>query len=156
MPKTKIIIQGPFLEKADLCEPVLRSLPEWFGIEEANLHYLDAIDRLPTFLALNGNQVMGFLTILQHYPKSAEVFVTGVLPQYHRRGIGRALMRKAEAYLSQQGVEYLQVKTLSESHPDEGYAQTRTFYLAMGFQPLEELKTLWDEANPALLLVKKL
>ena len=156
MSKTKIIIQGPFLEKADLCEPVLRSLPEWFGIEETNLHYLDAIDRLPTFLAMNGNQVMGFLTILQHYPKSAEVFVTGVLPQYHRRGIGRALLRKAEAYLCQQGVEYLQVKTLSESHPDEGYAQTRTFYLAMGFQPLEELKTLWDEANPALLLIKKL
>jgi ribosomal protein S18 acetylase RimI-like enzyme len=156
MPKTKIIIQGPFLEKADLCEPVLQSLPEWFGIEDANLHYLDAIDRLPTFLAMNKNQVMGFLTILQHYPKSAEVFVAGVLPQYHRRGIGRALLRKAEAYLSQQGVEYLQVKTLSESHPDEGYAQTRAFYLAMGFQPLEELKTLWDEANPALLLVKKL
>jgi hypothetical protein len=30
-----ILIQGPFTNLGDLCEPVLRSLPEWFGIEEA-------------------------------------------------------------------------------------------------------------------------
>jgi len=156
MSSTKITIEGPSLGKADLCEPVLRSLPEWFGIEEANAHYLDAIDRLPTFIAGNGEHVMGFLTIYEHFPKSAEVFVTGVLPQFHRRGLGRALLRAAETYLRKTGVEYLQVKTLSESHADEGYAQTRAFYLAMGFQPLEEIKTLWNEDNPALLLIKKL
>ena len=50
----------------------------------------------------------------------------------------------------------LQVKTLSESHPDAGYAKTRAFYRAMGFHPLEEFKTLWGEANPCLLMVKKL
>ncbi len=156
MPPTKISIQGPLLGKADLCEPVLRSLPEWFGNEDANLHYLDAIDQLPTFLAGNGTLVLGFLTVFQHYPKSAEIFVAGVMPQYHRRGLGRALLKAAENNLREQGVEYLQVKTLSESHPDAGFARTRAFYLAMGFRPLEELKTLWDDNNPALLLIKKL
>ena len=53
-------------------------------------------------------------------------------------------------------VEYLQVKTLGPSHPDENYASTRAFYLAMGFRPLEEFKHIWDEHNPCLIMVKKL
>jgi len=154
----KISIQGPYLGKADLCEPILRALPEYFGIEEANLYYLDAIDRLPTFLAFNGSldRVVGFLTIYRHFSKSAEIYVTGVHPDNHRQGLGRALMESAEAYLRKQGIEYLQVKTLSDSRPDEGYAQTRAFYLAMGFTPLEEFPTLWNASNPALLLIKKI
>ena len=122
------------------------------------MDYLDAIDRLPTFLAFNSgsNQVVGFLTVYSHFPKAAEIYVTGIHPDFHRQGLGSALMQAAEAYLRKQGVEYLQVKTLSDSHPDEGYAQTRAFYLARGFTPLEEFKTLWNKANPALLLIKKL
>ncbi|HBX68213.1 MAG TPA: N-acetyltransferase [Chloroflexi bacterium] len=154
----KISVQGPFLEKADFCEPILHALPEWFGIEEANQDYLDAIDRLPTFLALSREpeRVIGFLTIYRHFPTAAEIYVAGVHPDYHRRGWGRALLQAAEAYLRKQGIEYLQVKTLSPSNPDLGYAQTRAFYLAMGFTPLEEFKSLWNENNPALLLIKKL
>jgi ribosomal protein S18 acetylase RimI-like enzyme len=151
-------IRGPLFEQADLCEPILRMLPEWFGQEEANLQYLDAIDRLPTFLAVDHSQatILGFLTLYQHFPKAAEVYITGVHPDYHRQGIGRALLHYVEDYLRKNGVEYLQVKTLSESHPDEGYAKTRAFYSAVGFTPLEEIKALWDESNPALILIKKL
>lgn len=156
IPDLKINIVGPSLGKANLCEPVLRALPDWFGLEESNQHYLEAIDQMPTFLALDQNFVVGFLTMKQHYPKAVEVYVTGVLPQFHRRGIGCALLIAAEKHLCERDVEYLQVKTLSESHPDEGYVKTRAFYLAMGFLPLEEFKTLWDENNPALLLVKKI
>ena len=156
MAGNKIKIRGPLLEQADLCEPVLRALPEWFGIESANLHYLDAIDRLPTFLALKDESVVGFMTVYQHYPQAAEIFVTGVHPDYHRKGVGRAMLQATEAYLRKKGVKYLQVKTLSDSHPDEGYALTRAFYRAVGFQPLEEFPTLWDENNPCLLSVKYL
>ena len=161
-PKTKFnqtkSIHGPMLGKADLCEPILRMLPEWFGQEETNLQYLDAIDRLPTFLAVdNSNEtILGFLTIYQHFPEAAEVYITGVHPDYHRQGIGRALLHYVENYLRKKGVNYLQVKTLGASHPDEGYAKTREFYFAVGFTPLEEIKTLWDESNPALILIKKL
>ena len=66
------------------------------------------------------------------------------------------MLRHVEARLRRDGVEYLQVKTLSASRPDEGYAQTRRFWLACGFVPLEEFPTLWDPANPALQLVKAL
>jgi hypothetical protein len=66
------------------------------------------------------------------------------------------LRQEAEVYLKSQGVEYLQVKTLSPSNPDPAYAQTRTFYLAMGFRPLEEFEQIWDGHNPCLILVKRL
>ena len=151
---SKILIQGPFLEQSQRCEPVLRSLSEWFGLEDANQHYLESIDNMPTFLALNEDEVVGFLTVFQHYPTAAEIYVTGVASQYHRHGLGRAMLNAAEEYLRDLGVQFLQVKTLSASHPDEGYAKTRAFYRAVGFHPLEEFKTLWGEANPCLLLIK--
>ncbi len=154
--KPEFTICGPRQGAASRCEPVLRALPQWFGIEAANQHYLEAIDRLPTFLAEREAEVIGFLTLKQHFPQAAEIYVTGIHPQFHRRGLGRALLASAEASLRAGGVEYLQVKTLSASHSDENYAKTRAFYLAMGFRPLEEFPTLWGEANPCLLLVKRL
>jgi ribosomal protein S18 acetylase RimI-like enzyme len=50
----------------------------------------------------------------------------------------------------------MQVKTLGPSNPDPGYARTRAFYEALGFRPLEELKQIWDEQNPCLIMVKQL
>ena len=149
-------IEGPGYGKAAVCGPILRELPEWFGIEAAIDRYEAEIDGLPTFLAYQAGKVMGFISLKQHYPAAAEVLVMGIRPEAHRQGMGRALMRRAEAWLKAQGVEYLQVKTLGPSHPDEGYARTRAFYQAMGFQPLEEFHQIWDRDNPCLILVKKI
>jgi GNAT superfamily N-acetyltransferase len=80
----------------------------------------------------------------------------GVSPQMHRKGMGRALMNQAQVWLKGQGIEYMQVKTLGPSHPDAGYAQTRAFYEAMGFRPLEEFKQIWNEHNPCLIMIKQL
>ena len=77
-----------------------------------------------------------------------------VMPEHHRRGIGRAMLDCAEKFLAADGVRFLQVKTLSSARPDEGYDKTRAFYLAYGFVPLEEFPLLWDPANPALQLIK--
>jgi ribosomal protein S18 acetylase RimI-like enzyme len=152
----EIIIEGPSLGKSALCEPILRALPEWFGIEAAIVHYAQTIDDMPTYLAHMNGQAVGFLTIKQHFEHSAEIYVMGVLSHAHRQGVGRKLVQMAERTLRQQGIEYLQVKTLSPANPSLEYAQTRAFYLAMGFRPLEEFPTLWDEHNPCLLMVKSL
>ena len=149
-----IIVQGPFLGKSAICEPILRSLPQWFGVEQSNIQYLKDIKVLPTFLAFVDDKTVGFLTLKQHNEYAAEIHVIGVHPEVHRKGIGRTLMLKAEKFLKQRGVEYLQVKTLGLSHPDKNYAKTRAFYLAMGFRPLEEFKDFWDD--PCLLMVKRL
>ena len=97
----------------------------------------------------------GFLCVKQHTRHAAEVYVMGVRREHHRRGIGRALVAEAESWCRAQGVRYLQVKTLGPSRPDPGgYDDTRAFYEAVGFVPLEELHGLWDEGNPTLILVK--
>jgi GNAT superfamily N-acetyltransferase len=130
---------------------VLRSLPEWFGIEEATAAYIVEVRELETFAVDDA----GFLSVKDHYPHAAEVYVMGVMPEQHGRGVGTALLAAAERALRDRGVEYLQVKTLGPSHDDEGYARTREFYEARGFVPLEEFPQLWP-GNPALLLVKRL
>jgi len=152
----EIIVEGPFLGKALACEPILRALPEWFGIEEATQQYIRDIDQLPTLLARLDGEVVGFLTIKQHTECAGEIHVMGVRQDVQRRGIGRALLVKAEEHLTKRGVEYLQVKTLSPARPNEHYRRTREFYAAMGFRPLEEFPLLWGEANPCLQMVKKL
>jgi GNAT superfamily N-acetyltransferase len=138
-------------ERSRLCESILRELPEWFGIEEATAAYIRDVAELPTF-AVEGD---GFLSLKLHTPAAAEVYVMGVRPHRHRSGLGTALVASAEEYLRARGVEFLQVKTLGPSWPDEGYERTRRFYEACGFVPLEEIHGLWEH-NPCLLLVKRL
>lgn len=150
------LIQGPLFGQAAVCEPILHSLPDWFGIEEAIIHYLGEIERLPTFLAYQGEQVIGFVSLKEHNPYAAEVYVMGIRSAAHRQGIGRALLQAGETFLRSKAIEYLQVKTLAPSDPDPNYAKTRAFYLAVGFRPLEELSELWGPENPCLLLIKHL
>jgi coenzyme F420-0:L-glutamate ligase/coenzyme F420-1:gamma-L-glutamate ligase len=138
--------------KSQLCESILRELPDWFGIESANEAYVRDVAELPTFAV--GEDA--FLALKQHTPRAAEIYVMGVRPAAQRQGLGRALVAAAERWCRDSGVEYLQVKTLGPSHPDPGYEATRSFYVACGFVPLEELHELWDPSNPCLLLVKRL
>ena len=80
----------------------------------------------------------------------------GVLPDRHRRGIGRALVEAAAADAAAQGTRLLHVEDAGPSHPSVGYARTRSFYEALGFIAMEETTAIWGEANPCLILVKTL
>jgi len=137
---------------------LLRSLPEWFGIEHSIQEYVDDARSFPTYVVRDpdGDAVVGILLVRRHFPAAAEVHLMAVDRAWHRRGVGRALVRQAEDDLRADGVKFLQVKTLSESRSNEDYERTRRFYLALGFVPLEEFPALWDPGNPALLLVKAL
>lgn len=143
------------LDDVPVCSQILRSLPDWFSIEESNLQYDRDIATLPTIVAADADEVVGFLTLKHHSAFATEIQVMGVRPDYHREGIGRQLVEEAEARLPE-GVEFLQVKTLGASHPDPFYRRTRAFYEAMGFVPLEETTKLWGAENPALILIKHL
>jgi len=147
-------VHGPLLGQASVCEPILRSLPEWFGIESAIVEYVRAIDRLPTFVAEADGASAAFLTLRPTSEFAAEIHVMAVCRQAQRRGLGRALLGAAETHLRAQGTEFLQVKTLAESDPDANYAATRAFYAAMGFRPLEEIRQIWGEHDPCQIMVK--
>ena len=136
------------------CRAILDRLPEWFGIAEANDQYVADADQFGALIAALDGADVGILVLKRHSPYAAEVHLLAVVPELHRRGIGRTLLQAAEAQLAAEGVEFLQVKTLSARSPDANYAKTRAFYEAYGFRALEEFPDLWHPSNPALQLVK--
>ncbi len=138
----------------EICRRILDALPKWFGLEEANRDYVAVADRSRCIVAFVGQEAVGILVPRSHGRYSAEIHLMAVLPEYHRQGIGRRMIDHLEDSLRREGVEYLQVKTLSASRPDTGYEKTRNFYLAYGFRPLEEFPLLWSPDNPALQMVK--
>ncbi len=141
---------------AEVAETVLRSLPQWFELEEPLVELVEAARSLPTFIAKEGSSIVGFLTLKQEMPEAAEIVAMGVLPEWHRRGIGRALVEVASEFVVSQGARLLQVKTLGPSHPSAEYAATRSFYQSLNFIPIEETTAIWGPANPCLILVKAL
>lgn len=157
-----MIVEGPITGIADGCERILRSLPEWFGLEDSLLKYVTEVERLPTFVCRSPtaegsvSTVTGFLTLREHFPEAWEVHCLAVHADHRRRGVGRALQRHVEAWLVARGVRFLQVKTIAATVDDPNYAETRKFYVGVGYTPLEVFPTLWHPRNPALQLVKSL
>lgn len=143
--------------KGAACRTVLASLPEWFGIPEAVEAYVTAAGDLPMLIArAGGGDIVGFLSLKFHTEAAAEVYVLGVRPEWHRKGIGTRLFGAAGALAKASGCKYLTVKTLAASHPDPGYRATRPFYEAIGFEAIEVFPDLWDPRNPCLLMLKRL
>jgi hypothetical protein len=99
-------------------------------------------------------EILQLLPTWHHSPYAAEIHLMAVKSDYRRHGIGRLMLRSIEERLAADRVEFLQVKTLRAARVDEGYAKTRSFWLACGFRPLEEFRTLWDPSTPALQLIK--
>jgi ribosomal protein S18 acetylase RimI-like enzyme len=137
-------------------EALLRALPQWFGIEQSIVEYVESAQHLPTYLAVENDAVVGCALVVRHFRSAAEVSLMAVAPSHHRRGIGRRLLTVAEDSLRDQDARWLQVKTLGPARPNEHYARTRAFYHAMGFEPLEEMHGIWQGNNPCLLMVKQL
>ncbi|MFN8576486.1 MAG: GNAT family N-acetyltransferase [Candidatus Sericytochromatia bacterium] len=138
------------------CEKILRDLPDWFGIESAIVEYLDDIKKMETYGVFDNEKVIGFLTLNYHNQFTAEIHVMGIYKEFHHKNIGSELIKYIENILKSRNYEYLEVKTLSDSHPDINYKQTRAFYFKNGFRPVQEFKELWGEHNPCLLMIKKI
>lgn len=141
-------------EKTKIADEILHMLPDWFGIEESTQEYIVESKSMPFLVAYEGEFAVGFLAIKETSPYAAEIYVMGIHPQSHRRGIGKQLYDACYRWCNEHNVEYLQVKTLDYSNRDPYYAKTRCFYEAMGFRPMECFKTLWDEWNPCLVMIQ--
>jgi ribosomal protein S18 acetylase RimI-like enzyme len=143
-------------EKYYICNTILRALPDWFGIESAIVDYVQEAQNLPFFAAIEEKKAVGFAALKIHNEFTAEIYVTGVLPDYHRKGIGKNIVQKCEEYCRSSGFKFLTVKTLAASSNNEAYSKTLKFYQNIGFIPLEVFPLLWDKANPCLFLAKSI
>lgn len=139
-------------QKAEIAREILTSLPEWFGIPESTQAYIRACRELPVWAAFQGERPVGFISEKQTSSRAAELYVMGVLPQYHRKGFGKMLFETLREDARGKGYGLLQVKTVAAGRYAQ-YDKTRRFYESVGFQPLEVFPTLWDPQNPCLVMV---
>ena len=138
----------------DACVGVLRALPQWFGIETAIVEYGEDLKSLDGYVALDDEELVGFVGLKRYGGESGEVNVIGVLPGYRGLGIGTMLLNKVQEGLDET-VQLLHMKTLAPSHSDPNYVETRAFWEAKGFIPMD-VHGLWGEENPCLVMVKPL
>ena len=147
-------IQEP-AEKQKIARTILEALPDWFGIEESREGYIKESADLPFFAAFDGEQPIGFLCLKETGKETVELCVMGVLQEYHRKGIGRALFEKAKEAAVRMGYSFMQVKTVQMGRYED-YDRTNRFYLSLGFKEFEVFPLLWDEWNPCQIYVMSL
>ncbi|HKM43137.1 MAG TPA: hypothetical protein VJZ70_04005, partial [Limnochordia bacterium] len=73
-------------EKARISELVLRSLPAWFGIEEALQNYVRGVVETDFFAIQVGERPLGFISILNHNEFTSEIYCMGLHEAIHGRG----------------------------------------------------------------------
>ena len=147
-------ISGPE-EKSRIARIVLEALQEWFEVPETREGYIRDSANWPFFAAFVEDRPVGFLCLKETGKATVELAVMGVLKEYHRYGIGRALFHKARQSAAEQGYEFLQVKTV-QMGCYEDYDATNRFYQALGFKEFEVMPMFWDEANPCQIYVMHL
>jgi ribosomal protein S18 acetylase RimI-like enzyme len=131
---------------------ILEKLPEWFD----DLQEYDIVLDYPFWAAFSGARCVGFIVGKIHYAITGEVYVFGLDPAYHRKGIGTILYTELENYFLENNCNYAVVRTVSEQADCEPYERTRKFYRKMGFEDLFAMAEIWDEDNPCLVMIKKL
>lgn len=139
-------------QKQQIARQVLEALPEWFGIEQAREEYISDSTGQMFFASIHDEQPVGFLCLKPTGRDTVELAVMGVRKEYHRQGIGRALVKSACQMAKKQGFSFMQVKTVQMGHYPE-YDATSRFYQSLGFKEFEVFPTLWDEWNPYQIYV---
>lgn len=140
-------------EKEDIASTILSQLPEWFGLPESANEYIQNSKTMPFWAVFDKDKPIGFIVLKETSNATAEVYVMGVLKEYHRKGIGRLLFESFQDYAIEHGYEFIQVKTVKKGHYKE-YDITNAFYEKLGFKEMECFPTLWDEWNPCQVYVK--
>lgn len=140
-------------EKESITRDVLSQLPEWFGLPDSTQEYIQSSKTMPFWAYCDEDKAIGFIALKETSEFTAEIYVMGVLKEYHRTGIGRLLYETFEQYAKEQGYEFVQVKTVKKGHYKE-YDITNTFYEKLGLKAFECFPALWDEWNPCQVYVK--
>ena len=142
-------------EKKKITRQILEALPEWFEVPESREAYIRGSEGKLFFAACRDRQPAGFLYLKETGKETVELAVMGVLKEFHRRGIGKALFLAAKDRAAEAGYEFMQVKTV-QMGMYEDYDRTNLFYRSLGFREFEVLPELWDRDNPCQIYVMNL
>ena len=142
-------------EKMKIARLILESLFDWFEIPETREKYIkESADQIMV-AAFEDNKPIGFLCLKETGKETVELAVMGVLKDYHRKGVGKSLFKKAKEIATEKGYSFMQVKTVKMGVYDD-YDKTNKFYISVGFKEFEVFPDYWDEANPCQIYVMSL
>ena len=138
--------------KEKIAREILCGLPEWFGLPESTAEYITYSKEMSFGADIENRQVRGFIALKETSPYILEIYVMGVLKEFHRYKIGTKLFKAYYDYAKEQGYLYMQVKTVKERCYDI-YDITNSFYKKLGFKEFECFPTLWDQWNPCQIYI---
>ncbi len=142
-------------QKKAVARNILESLRDWFEVDESREKYIAESAGQIFLAAKEADEYAGFLCLKETGKDTVELAVMGVLKQYHRHGLGRALFEAAKSIAMEKGYSFMQVKTV-QMGVYEDYDITNRFYLSCGFREFEVIKELWGEENPCQIYVMSL
>ena len=138
--------------KKTIARKILEALRDWFEVDESRENYISESTDQIFLAAKDDDDYVGFLCLKETGKETVELAVMGVLPEYHRKGIGRELFKAAKSIAVKEGYSFMQVKTV-EMGMYEDYDMTNRFYLSCGFKEFEVIRELWGEENPCQIYV---
>ena len=127
-------------------------MTDWFGIEESRENYIKDSADCDFVAAYDNEKPIGFICLKKTGKDTIELYVLGILKEYHRKGIGRKLFDKARQIAKAKGYSFIQVKTVKMGKYKE-YDDTNRFYISLGFKEFEVIDDLWGEENPCQIYV---
>jgi ribosomal protein S18 acetylase RimI-like enzyme len=143
-------------DDADSCVAILARLPDYFT-PDTHAKARAAIGEHLAWVALEVDDVQGFIAVETRYTRGAEITFAAVAPEHRRTGIGTHLVAQALDHLAAVGFTFVEVKTLDESAGYEPYVATRGFWERMGFVQIDRIDPLpgWQPGNPCAIYVRK-
>ncbi len=156
MAKPVVRVETDPARKRRLQQHLTSLLPQWFGKPSANAAYAARAETQDGYVAEIAGAARGLLLLEWASPISAEIYWMGVDPDFHRAGVGRALVEAAAADAARRGVTHLFVSTLHPDVPYEPYQRTRRFYEALGFAYILAEQFPADPENPLAYYLRQL
>ncbi|WP_099212003.1 GNAT family N-acetyltransferase [Thermococcus henrietii] len=134
------------------CLEIARALPEWFN--EAGLRAIGRdLKTEKTFVAVEGSDVLGFVTVKPLNEKALEILWMAVKRELRGQGIGTRLVEFVEEWARERCFELLVVKT-SGDLSYRPYDETRRFYERRGFVRIALIDQYPEWNEPALIYAK--
>src|SRR5579862_4022830 len=76
----------------EICRAITATLPQWFGIPEANARYEQGMLERKSFVASIDSEYVGMITLEFPYPNNANIFWMAVSKEHHHKHIGTKLL----------------------------------------------------------------
>lgn len=132
---------------------VIESLPEWFNEDARRRAIPIDLRHQVVFVAEDVGRITGFAS-LYVFEGRLHIGWLGVARDLQGRGIGTALLRRAEEYGRACGLAEIATYTLGDGVDYPPYEATRAFYLRSGFEVRERARTD-NESCPEEIRLRK-